>query len=383
MLWYAAIDTHALHSSICLHNFRIPLVKKTTIIKQQIENDVNWPANTILNLSPNSGQNVPLENFQNAQYYGEVSIGTPGQCFRIIFDNTFSNFWVPSSKCGSVSCMMHRKFDCEKSSTCKKDGSPIEFPYGSKISGVVTYDKIYFGCKQDGIYIENQGFAEMINMPGFQFAFSKFDGILGLGYDSKAFNNLTTPFTNLIQSGQCAEPVFAFWLGRNTTEGSPGGEMTLCGIDKNHYEGELLYVPVSSQIYWQITVDSMKFGTDTLDKFQALVSSAHSYIYGPTTAIELMNRAIGAKKDSNGWWKVPCEKIPSLPGISFNIKGKDFPLTSSEYIFAAGDTCYSGLIGFDFEPPMSGAWIFGYSFIGRYYTVFDKRNSRIGFANAK
>ncbi|XP_055960372.1 aspartic proteinase A1-like [Mercurialis annua] len=82
---------------------------------------------------------------------------------------------------------------------------------------------------------------------------------------------------------------------------------------------------------------------------------------------------------------VDCERISSMPTISFIIGGRVFELSSKEYILKTGSgplaQCFSGFIAVDSHSAQP-LWILGDIFMGRYHTVFDYENLTVGFAEA-
>jgi len=55
----------------------------------------------------------------------------------------------------------------------------------------------------------------------------------------------------MLEQGLITEPVFSFWLNRNTEE-EKGGEIVFGGTDPDHYRGKHTFVPVTKKGYWQV-----------------------------------------------------------------------------------------------------------------------------------
>lgn len=342
----------------------------------------------------NGGYPEKLNNYGNAQYFGQISLGTPGQCFQVIFDTGSSIAWVPGKQCESAGCQSHKKFDCQRSSTCEQTQNGMQLTYGSgQMAGRLDYDKFCFGCQDESFCIEKQSFLESVQEPGPTFAMAKFDGLVGMGYDALAAKGMSTPFSKLMNSDKCEEKVFSFWMNKQAEDNDEqGGEMTLCGTNPQHYTGDLTYVPVTRKAYWQFTVDSIQVNSEKLSThFEAIADTGTSLITGPSEAIDKLNRAIGAYKNpQNGEYMIDCKNLDSMPTITFNIGGKPFSLTPDQYVEKIQPipnrditVCLSGFAGVDMPGQEAPLWILGDVFISQYYTVFDQGKDRVGFAKSR
>ncbi|KIM90839.1 hypothetical protein PILCRDRAFT_811328 [Piloderma croceum F 1598] len=325
------------------------------------------------------GHGVPLSNFMNAQYFTEIELGTPPQIFKVILDTGSSNLWVPSTQCTSIACFLHSKYDSGASSSYKANGSEFAIQYGSgSMEGFVSQDTLTIG----DLTIKGQDFAEATKEPGLAFAFGKFDGILGLGYDTISVNHITPPFYSMINKGLLDAPVFSFRLGASEQD---GGEAIFGGIDDSAYTGKISYAPVRRKAYWEVELESVSFGDDTLEleNTGAAIDTGTSLIVLPTDIAEMLNSQIGATKSWNGQYEVDCAKVPSLPELSFVFSGKSYPLKGTDYILEVQGTCISAFMGMDINLPGGDLWIIGDVFLRRYFTVYDLGRNAVGFADSK
>jgi len=326
-----------------------------------------------------SGHTVPLTNFMNAQYFAEISLGTPPQNFKVILDTGSSNLWIPSSKCTSIACFLHAKYDSGASSTYSANGTGLEIHYGSgSMEGFVSNDVFKIG----DLSVNGMDFAEATKEPGLAFAFGKFDGILGLAYDTIAVDHVVPPFYHLVNKGLLDEPVFAFRMGASEED---GGEATFGGIDTSAYKGKLTYAPVRRRAYWEVELNKIAFGGDDLEleNTGAAIDTGTSLIALPTDIAEMLNTQIGAKKSWNGQYTVDCNTVPGLPDLTFYLGGKPYPLKATDYILNVQGTCLSAFTAMDIElPDGSKIWIVGDVFLRRYYTVYDLGRNAVGFAEA-
>jgi len=250
------------------------------------------------------------------------------------------------------------------------------------------------------VTIKNQLFAEATEEPGLAFAFGRFDGILGLGFDTISVNKMPPPFYNMIEQGLLDDPVFAFYLSH--TDNGDESEATFGGINKDHIDGKITEIPLRRKAYWEVDLDSISYGDATaeMENTGVILDTGTSLIALPSTLAELLNKEMGAKKGYNGQYTVECDKRDSLPDVTFELSGYNFSITAYDYILEVQGSCISSFMGMgmspshfhsndytntsqDFPEPVGPLAILGDSFLRKWYSIYDLGKGTVGLAASK
>jgi hypothetical protein len=325
------------------------------------------------------GDKVPISDYQNAQFYGPIKVG--GQDFKVIFDTGSANIWVPGTSCGFFTCYTHPRFHEDKSSSFVKDGREYKVQYGSgPVEGVFGKDTVTVG----NIDVQGQLFAEVSKVSfgplNLAFAAGKFDGLLGLGFKSISEYQIPTPFEAMIDQKLISEPVFAFYL---QADAAKEGELVFGGIDESHFTGKLVDVPLTSESYWEVSLDAMSFGSSAIvsSAQKAIIDSGTSLLAGPTESVKKLADQVGAKALMGGKeYTIDCSKLSSLPDLKITLGGQHFVLSANDYVLQVSGQCLFAFTGIDVPAPRGPLWIMGDVFMRKYYCVFDYGNKKMRIA---
>merc|ERR1719217_729256 len=106
-----------------------------------------------------------------------------------------------------------------------------------------------------------------------------------------------------------------------------------------------------------------------------LRSTGTSMLAGPSDLVEKLSNMVGAHSD--------CSNYDSLPKIGFQIGDTILNLMPDDYMDKSAEECSFTLMSLDVPPPKGPVFIFGDPFLRRFVTIFDRAQSRVGFAVAK
>jgi len=329
----------------------------------------------------NGSPSVSLTNVQDAEYFGEVDIGTPPQKFTVIYDTGSSNLWVPSKGC--TNCKHGTPaYDSAQSKTYSKDGQSFAMQYGTgSCQGYLSKDQVQMA----GLTIDAFTFGEVTQEAADVFGQAPFDGILGMGVPAAAVDKVPMPMDMLVQQKKVDHNVFAFYL---SSGGKAGSTLTLGGTDPSFHVGDFSYVPLAKAgkllPYWLVSASDIKVAGEStgacgwLLGCEMVVDTGTSVLAGPPSSVNKLLAKIGNVSED-------CSNAAALPSITVSMGGKDFDLGPDFYVIRAQDDsgkeqCQLGIEGVNAGAPI---WILGDPFLRKYYTVWDAEQKRVGFAIAK
>jgi len=319
------------------------------------------------------GDDIVIQDFENAQYYGAIKVGTPGQEINVIFDTGSSNLWVPYKK---PLFSKHNLYKHDSSSTYKQNGTTFSIQYGSgAVTGYMSADSVDLG---GGVVVKDFTFAEADpSKMGIAYYAGKFDGILGLGWPRISVNHVPTVFGEAIAQNLVSDPSFSFYLGDNAAS-----ELVIGGTDPNHYTGDFVNVPLKSEDYWRIALDGITYGGESVDSStkSAIIDSGTSLLAGPKSVVSALQKKIGAKCIGPECI-VDCNA--NIADMTFTIGGKSFTLAGKDLLLNVQGECLLGIMGIDIPAPNGPLWILGDVFMRKYYVNFDVANKQVRIAESK
>eukprot|EP01012_Entosiphon_sulcatum_P044210 TRINITY_DN587_c0_g1_i1.p1 TRINITY_DN587_c0_g1~~TRINITY_DN587_c0_g1_i1.p1 ORF type:complete len:539 (+),score=45.55 TRINITY_DN587_c0_g1_i1:167-1618(+) len=365
----------------------------------------------------NSFGGLPLHDAYNTQYFAPISIGTPPQVFRMLFDTGSSNTWVPSVQCGQV-CGYHHRYNSQLSSTASFDGRPFSIRYGTgSCMGVLTRDTVVLGAHTPlsnwVVNATNFTFAEITKQPHLSpFLAASFDGIVGLGFQTISVQNVPTLLDTLVAQGAISQPVFSFYLGEVSSSASTpplAGELTFGGYNHARIIGNPIFVPLLEPAYWSVKIDSLAFSGAHLRyafPIAGVVDSGTSLLTLPEKLALVVHQMMGCSivrlfGAVQCLFLTGCPDLTQLPTLEFQVGGNTFGLEPRHYVlreplpvhvpfFPPGvtDMCVSGISGFDLpdaDRNRTGGLavaILGDVFMRAFTTIFDAGKLEVGFAPA-
>lgn len=311
----------------------------------------------------------------HSAYAGIVSIGSPQQDFKVIFDTGSSNLWVPSVECDTQMCKMHHQFNHKKSKDFSLVGVNMGVKFGTgNIWGRLARDTVSLGTHKHQIKVAKQTFGMIEKEHGQVFHTDKFDGILGLSFSALSMYKAPVLFSNIASQHLLTHPMFSFYY-------SPSGKTSMVEFgtpNKDHYKGKIKWVDVSKPMYWQLKLKDIKVGKKHLNlcpdgDCKLVVDTGTHMFTSPSRHMNTILSEIG--HGCNG---------DDITFVVEDSQGQhEFTVESKYYMTKFNGECRPGFMSLDVPEPRGPLFIAGNLFMQKYLTVYSHHPKQVGFAVAK
>jgi cathepsin D len=118
---------------------------------------------------------------------------------------------------------------------------------------------------------------------------------MGLAWPQLAVMGTTQPFVNTaIKQGSLAKGEFGVKLAET------GSELFIGGVNTALTSGKLTTVPVTTQGYWQVSMDAVSVsGKSVIPKIEAIVDTGTTLIVGTTDTVATFYKSIKGAADAS------------------------------------------------------------------------------------
>ncbi|KAI0263910.1 aspartic peptidase domain-containing protein [Gloeopeniophorella convolvens] len=318
-------------------------------------------------------------------YTASVGVGSPATDYTLLIDTGSSNTWVGAGK----------KY--KQTSTSKSTGKKVSVSYGSgSFSGTEFTDQVTLASE---LVIQSQSIGVASTAQGFD----DVDGILGIGPVDLTEGTVggqtpvPTVTDNLFKQGTIStESIGIFYQPSTSAESVANGELTFGGVDSTKTTGDVNFVPITgtspASAYWGIDQDVTygSSGESILSSTAGIVDTGTTLVLIATDAFQAYQKATGAKLDqSTGLLTLTASQFENLQSLFFNIGGVQYELTPNAQIWPRALNSQLGgtegdiyLVVSDLGSPSGQGldFINGFTFLQRFYSVFDVTNSQVGLA---
>jgi len=251
-------------------------------------------------------------------------------------------------------------------------------------SGDVVQDTFLIGGKP----VPKVRFAAIDELPkdDRSWDYSKYDGLLGLGYKKLANDHLDAIMENVAKSGALAgNNMFSVYI--SNLVGSTASSIFWGGVDHTRAEGAWHFHEVTRKAYWQIGLTEVRLGdrvvAECASGCHAVIDTGMTYINGPEKQIDKIMDVV------NPMIEPDCSNNHALPPLTFKMGEVEYHLEGQDYMLyfpeqTSGEfVCVMAMSGHDKQSDGANVWNMGDVFMRKYYTLFDMSYDRIGFAKAQ
>lgn len=298
----------------------------------------------------------------SVEYTIQLQLGSPLQSVPCILDSGSPWAVIYSSACNSSDCQDHILFEYQNSSTWTSI-TPLNVSYGAgTIIGEEGMDLIEFPGTLTAIS-SRLVLAEDVDWGLEGFNGMNFSGIFGVSMAPGIYANLSY-----------VQTAYDAGLIENNVVGFSGGiyqqgEVVLGGYNENAFTGPISWHNVTAGGYgilFTLLGSAMEVnGVRTDANVFILVDTGGGFFFVEGPAIP----SLEVNSD--------CSNIKDLPSITFWLDDTPITMDPQDYVIKNSTSCVtSGASANATEIYVQ----FSGTFYARYYTIFDRENQRVGFA---